>query len=70
MDQLKNNLSVEQKFSHKVFSDRVQSLSQEQAQDLLVQMHQQMLIKDNLYKELFFSQEKEIIDSLFEVKEN
>ncbi|ELS01259.1 Phycobilisome degradation protein nblA [Xenococcus sp. PCC 7305] len=65
MDQLISNLSVEQKFSHRVFSDRVQDLSQKQAQDLLVQMHQQMLIKDNLYRELFLSQEKDIVDSLF-----
>ena len=70
MDQLKDNLSVEQKFSHRIFSDRVQSLSQEQAQKLLVQMHQQMLIKDNLYKELFFNQEKEIVDSMFKVGKN
>ena len=70
MDQLKDNLSVEQKFSHRIFSDRVQSLSQEQAQKLLVQMHQQMLIKDNLYKELFFNQEKEIVDSMFKVEKN
>lgn len=70
MDQLESNLSVEQKFSHRIFSDRVQSLSQEQAQKLLVQMHQQMLIKDNLYKELFFNQEKEIVDSMFKVEKN
>lgn len=55
MDQLKQNLSIEQDFSHKVFCDRVKQLSREQAQDLLIQMHQHMLIKDNLYKDLFFN---------------
>ena len=70
MDQLKDNLSVEQEFSHKIFCDRVKQLSREQAQDLLMQMHQQMLFKDNIYRDLFLSQEKEIVDSLFGVKKN
>ncbi len=70
MDQLENSLSVEQKFNHKVFSDRVKELSSEQAQELLIQMHKQMLFKDNLYRELFLSQEKDIIDALFGGKKN
>lgn len=70
MDQLENSLSVEQKFTHKVFSDRVKQLSSEQAQELLVQMHKQMLFKDNLYKELFLSQGKDIVDALFGKKKN
>ena len=70
MDHLKANLSVEQEFSHKIFCDRVKQLSCEQAQELLMQMHQQMLFKDNLYRDLFLSQEKEIVDSLFGVKKN
>ena len=70
MDQLKQNLSVEQEFGHKVFCDRVQQLTREQAQDLLIQMHQHMLFKDNLYRDLFLNQEKEIVDSLFGVKKN
>ncbi len=68
MDRLENSLSVEQEFSHRAFSDRVKHLSREEAQDLLVQMHKQMIIKENLYKELFLSQEKDIVDSLFGVK--
>ncbi len=70
MDQLENSLSVEQKFNHKVFSDRVKELSSEQAQELLIQMHKQMLFKDNLYRELFLSQEKDIVDALFRGKKN
>ena len=65
MDRLKETLTMEQELSHRVFSDRVQQLSREEAQELLVQMHQQMMFKENLYKELFLSQEKDIVDSLF-----
>ena len=70
MDKLENSLSMEQEFSHRVFAERVQQLSREEAQDLLVQMHEHMLYKDNLYKELFLSQEKDIVDSLFGVRQN
>ena len=67
MDNLQNSLSIEQELNHRIFSDRVQQLSQSQAQELLVQMHKQMLYKENIYKELFLSQEKDIVDSLFGV---
>ncbi len=70
MNRLENSLSVEQEFNHKVFESRVKQLSREQAQELLVQMHKQMLYKENLYKKLFISQEKDIVDSLFGVKNN
>ncbi len=70
MDRLENSLSMEQELSHRVFSDRVKQLSREEAQDLLVQMHKQMMFKDNLYKELFLSQEKDIVDALFGAKKN
>ncbi|MGF1540471.1 MAG: NblA/ycf18 family protein [Pleurocapsa sp.] len=65
MDRLEDSLSVEQEFNHKIFSDRVKRLSQEEAQELLIQMHKQMMVKDNLYRELFLSQEKDIVDALF-----
>ena len=67
MDRLENNLSMEQKFSHKIFADSVRQLSREEAQNLLIQLHKQMLQKDNIYKELILSQEKDIVDSLFGV---
>ena len=70
MDKLENSLSMEQKLNHRIFSDRVKQLSREEAQDLLVQMHKQMMFKDNLYKELFLSQEKDIVDALFGAKKN
>ena len=70
MDRLKDSLTMEQELSHRVFSDRVSKLSREEAQELLIQMHQQMMLKENLYKELFLSQEKDIVDSLFGVDNN
>ena len=68
MDKLENRLSIEQEFSHRVFAGKVKELSREEAQELLVQLHKQMLYKDNIYKQLILNQEKDIVDSLFGVK--
>lgn len=65
MDRLENNLSIEQELNHRIFSDRVQHLTREEALELLVQMHKQTLYKDNIYKELILNQEKDIVDMLF-----
>lgn len=65
MDRLENSLSMEQELSHRIFSDRVQQLSQSEAQELLVQMHKQMMYKENIYREMFLNQEKDIVDALF-----
>ncbi len=65
---LEKDLSVEQQLSHRIFSDRDKQLSHEDAQDLLIKMHQQMMFKENIYRDLFLSQEKDIVDSLFGVK--
>ncbi|MGK7936906.1 MAG: hypothetical protein AB4206_14085 [Xenococcaceae cyanobacterium] len=46
----------------------MQELSREDAQNLLIQMHKQMMYKDNLYKELFLSQGRDLVDTLFGVK--
>ena len=70
MDQLENALSLEQKFSHRVFVERVQQLSRQEAQELLVQMHKHILYKDNLYKELLLNQGRDVVDSLFGVRQN
>ena len=70
MDRLENSLSLEQEFSHRVFAERVQQLSCEEAQELLVQMHKQILYKDNLYKELLLNQGRDVVDSLFGVRQN
>ena len=68
MDILENSLSIEQELSHRLFGDRVQELSKEEAQELLIQMHKQALYKDNIYKELILNQEKDIVDMLFGAK--
>lgn len=47
-----SQLSLEQEFSLRNFSDRVRDLSREQAQELLIELGRQMMIKDNLYKQL------------------
>ncbi|MGL5076770.1 MAG: NblA/ycf18 family protein [Waterburya sp.] len=47
-----NNLSLEQEFSLKKIATQTQSLSQQQAQELIVELQRQMMIKDNLYKQL------------------
>lgn len=70
MDSLNNSLSLEQQLNHRIFSDRVESLSRAEAQELLIQMHKQMMFKDNLYKELFLSQEKDIVETLFGATNN
>ncbi len=70
MDQLENSLSLEQKLTHRVFAERVKQLSRQEAQELLVQLHKHMLYKDNLYKQLSLNQGKDIVDSLFGVRQN
>ena len=69
MDKLENRLSIEQEFSHRVFASKVKELSCEEAQELLVQLHKQMLYKDNIYKQLILNQEKDIVNSLFGAKQ-
>ena len=47
-----NHLSLEQEFSLRTISSKVKNLSQQQAQELVVELQRQMMIKDNLYKRL------------------
>lgn len=68
MDKLENKLSIEQEFKHRVFASKVNELSLDDARSLLVQLHEQMLYKDNIYKQLILNQEKDIVDSLFGVR--
>lgn len=46
------NLSVEQQFKLKVVQDQVKGLSLEQAQEYVVEVMRQMMVKDNLVKHL------------------
>ena len=46
------NLSIEQEFNLKLFSDQVQQLTHEQTKALLIETNRQMTIRDNLYRDL------------------
>lgn len=46
------NLSLEQEFSLRTFADQVQQMSREQAQELLLMLHKQMMIQETTYREL------------------
>ncbi len=46
------NLSLEQQFKLQVLRDQVKSLTKEQAQEFLVELFRQMMVKDNLVKNL------------------
>ncbi|MGD1920817.1 MAG: NblA/ycf18 family protein [Pleurocapsa sp.] len=45
-------LSIEQQFKLKVLQEQVQNLNKEQAQEYLLEMFRQMMVKDNLVKHL------------------
>ena len=46
------HLSLEQQFKLKVLQEQVEGLTKEQAQEYLLEMFRQMMIKDNLVKHL------------------
>ena len=46
------SLSLEQQFKLQVLTEQVKSLSQEQAQEYLIEVFRQMMVKDNLFKQL------------------
>lgn len=51
-DNLPGNLSLEQEFKLQVVKDQVSGLSLEQAQEYVVEVMRQMMVKDNLVKHL------------------
>lgn len=53
-----NQLSLEQEFMHQVFVTKLQNLSYEETQDLLIKFHKQMLFKDNFHKKLYHDEKK------------
>lgn len=55
MNQAKN-LSLSEEFQLKKFSNLVQRMSREQAQEFLIELHQQMMMKDKMYQH-FIKQE-------------
>ena len=44
-------LSLEQKFNIRSFETQVRAMSHEQAQDFLVKLYEQMIMKDNMYQD-------------------
>lgn len=46
-----SNLSLEQQFNLRSFETQVQKMSHQQAQEFLVELYQQMMVRENLYKE-------------------
>ncbi|NJN74186.1 MAG: NblA-related protein [Limnothrix sp. RL_2_0] len=47
-----NDLSLEQQFSLRSFESQVQQMNREQAQEYLVKLYEQMLSRENAYKEV------------------
>ncbi len=45
-------LSLEQQFQLKVYEKQIQGLSREQAQEYLLEVLRQSMVKDNLFKDL------------------
>ncbi len=45
-------LSLEQELNLRIFTDRVQTLTLEEAQGLSIELYRRMMLKDNLYEEL------------------
>jgi acyl-CoA-binding protein len=45
-------LSLEQRFNLKVYEDQVKGLSQEEAQNYLLEVLRQLMVKDNMIKHL------------------
>lgn len=46
-----DQLSMEQQFNIRSFETQVKQMSHEQAQDFLVKLYEQMIIRENMYKE-------------------
>lgn len=44
-------LSLEQEFSLRSFADQVQHMSHEQAQEFLLVLYQQMLVRETMYRD-------------------
>jgi hypothetical protein len=44
-------LSLEQEFNLRNFNDQVQHMSREQAQEFLLMLYEQMIVRETMYKE-------------------
>ncbi len=45
-------LSLEQKFNLRTFESQVQKMSREQAQEFLIKLYEQMMMRETMYKEV------------------
>ncbi|NEO71886.1 NblA/ycf18 family protein [Moorena sp. SIO3H5] len=45
-------LSLEQKFNLRSFESQVQKMSREQAQEFLIKLYEQMMMRETMYKEV------------------
>lgn len=45
-----DGLSLEQQFSLRSFESQVSQMSREQAQDILVKMYEQMMVRESMYQ--------------------
>ncbi|WP_392532116.1 NblA/ycf18 family protein [Nostoc sp. C117] len=59
-------LSLEQEFSLRTFADQVQQMSREQAQEFLLMLYKQMMIRETTYQELLKHQWELDSDPIFE----
>jgi hypothetical protein len=57
-------LSLEQQFNLRSFETQVQQMSHEQAQEFLIELYEQMILRENMYKE--FIKHQWGLDSNFE----
>jgi hypothetical protein len=44
-------LTLEQQFNIRSFQTQVEKMSREQAQDFLIKLYEQMIVRENMYKE-------------------
>lgn len=47
-----HELSLEQEFDLRVFTEQVKGMSLEQMQESLVKLHEVMMVRENLYREM------------------
>lgn len=45
-------LSIEQQFSLRFFQTQVEKMNRQQAQEFLIKLYEQMLLRENMYKDL------------------
>jgi hypothetical protein len=45
-------LSLEQQFNLRSFQTQVENMSREQARDFLIKLYEEMLVRENIYKDV------------------